>query len=58
MTNVPRSLGTALAPLLAGAMLQHSTFGWPLIVGGTLKLAYDLLLLFLFRRLRPAEETS
>jgi len=57
VTNVPRSLGTALAPLLAGAMLQHSTFGWPLIVGGTLKLAYDLLLLFLFRRLRPAEET-
>ena len=57
VTNVPRSLGTALAPLLAGLMLQHSTFGWPLIVGGTLKLAYDLLLLFLFRRLRPAEET-
>jgi MFS family permease len=58
VTNVPRSLGTALAPLLAGAMLQHSTFGWPLIVGGVLKLAYDLLLLFLFRRLRPAEEVA
>ena len=39
-------------------MLQHSTFGWPLIVGGILKLAYDLLLLVLFRRVRPAEETS
>ena len=32
-------------------------FGWPLVIGGTLKIVYDLLLLFLFRRLRPAEET-
>ena len=26
-------------------MLQHSTFGWPLIVGGVMKGTYDLLLL-------------
>jgi hypothetical protein len=56
MTNVPRSLATALAPLIAGALLEHSTFGWPLIAGGLLKLAYDLLLLVLFRRVRPAHE--
>jgi predicted MFS family arabinose efflux permease len=45
VTNVPRSLGSALTPALAGVMLQHSTFGWPLIVGGVMKGAYDLLLL-------------
>jgi MFS family permease len=56
MTNVPRSLATALSPLIAGALLQHSTFGWPLIAGGLLKLVYDLLLLALFRRVRPAHE--
>ena len=58
VTNVPRSLATALSPLLAGALLQHSSFGWPLIVGGALKLAYDLLLLAQFRRLRPADQPS
>jgi MFS family permease len=55
VTNVPRSLATALAPLLAGALLQLSTFGWPLVVGGVLKLAYDVTLLIQFRHVRPPE---
>jgi MFS family permease len=45
VTNVPRSLATAATPALAGLMLQHSSFGWPLIVGGVMKASYDLLLL-------------
>ena len=45
VTNVPRSLGAATTPALAGLMLTHSTFGWPLIVGGLMKITYDLLLL-------------
>jgi MFS family permease len=53
VTNVPRSLATALAPLLAGALLSRSSFGWPLLVGGALKIAYDLLLLARFRTLGP-----
>jgi predicted MFS family arabinose efflux permease len=55
VTNVPRSLASALSPLLAGALLQHSTFGWPLICAGVLKLTYDVLLLINFRRVRPAD---
>lgn len=58
VTNVPRSLATAISPLLAGALLHHSTFGWPLIFGGVLKIVYDLLLLVQFRRVRPPEETE
>ena len=53
MTNVPRSLTSALSPLLAGALLQFSTFGWPLVIGGMLKILYDLLLLMQFRHIRP-----
>lgn len=49
VTNVPRSLATALAPFLAGAMLGASSFGWPLVCGGALKIAYDLLLFAQFR---------
>jgi MFS family permease len=56
VTNVPRSLATALSPLLAGALLQRSTFGWPLVVGGLLKITYDVLLLMQFRRVRPPED--
>jgi MFS family permease len=56
VTNVPRSLATALSPLLAGALLQFSTFGWPLVAGGLLKITYDLLLLMQFRRVRPLDE--
>ena len=56
ITNVPRSLASALPPLAAGWMLQHSDFGWPLILGGCLKIAYDLTLLAMFRDVRPPEE--
>lgn len=49
VTNVPRSLATALAPLLAGLLIEHAWLGWPLLIGGMLKIAYDLLLLALFR---------
>ena len=53
VTNVPRSLATALAPSLAGAMLGASSFGWPLVCGGLLKIAYDLLLFAGFRAREP-----
>jgi predicted MFS family arabinose efflux permease len=58
ITNVPRSLASALPPIAAGSMLDHSSFGWPLIVAGTLKICYDLLLLMMFRNVRPPEEMS
>lgn len=56
VTSVPRSLASAASPLLAGHMLAVSSFGWPLVVAGLLKIVYDLALLFQFRHLRPPEE--
>ena len=56
VTNVPRSLSAGLAPLLAGALLERTTFGWPLIIAGTLKAIYDLVLLFQFRAVRTRED--
>jgi len=55
MTNVPRSLASAVSPLIAGSLLQLSTFGWPLLIGGAIKITYDILLLVQFRHVRPAE---
>jgi hypothetical protein len=53
---VPRSLAAAASPTLAGYMLSLTSFGWPLLVCGVLKIAYDLTLLALFRNVRPPEE--
>jgi predicted MFS family arabinose efflux permease len=58
VTNVPRSLASALPPIAAGWMLHHSNFGWPLLIGGALKALYDLLLLWQFRNVRPPEERA
>ena len=55
VTNVPRSLAASLSPSLAGALLAASSFGWPLVVGGALKIAYDLILLARFRDVTPAD---
>ncbi len=56
LTAVPRSLASALSPSLAGAMLAASSFGWPLVVCGALKIVYDLTLLRMFSRVKPPEE--
>jgi MFS family permease len=58
VTNVPRSLASAAAPIPAGMMLEATSFGWPLICAGALKIAYDLLLLLQFRAQRPEDERS
>ena len=55
VTNVPRSLAAGLAPLLAGALLAKTTFGWPLVIGGALKAVYDVLLLWQFRSVATRE---
>jgi predicted MFS family arabinose efflux permease len=57
ITSVPRSLASAASPFLAGYLLTLSAFGWPLIAAGATKIVYDLLLLTLFRNVRPPEET-
>jgi MFS family permease len=55
-TGVARSLSSSGSPVLAGALLSATSFGWPLIIAGSLKGAYDLLLLQQFRSVKPAEE--
>jgi predicted MFS family arabinose efflux permease len=56
MTSVPRSLASAAGPFLAGYLLSISSFGWSLVIAGGLKIIYDLLLLRMFRTVKPPEE--
>ena len=58
ITSVPRSLASSVSPIFAGYLLGLSAFGWPLIVAGSVKIVYDLLLLATFRSVRPPEESA
>lgn len=58
VTAVPRSLASAISPVIAGYMITLSSFGWPLLIGGALKAGYDLALLAMFSRVRPPEEAG
>ena len=57
ITNIARSLGAALSPLLSGLLLAHPLLiNAPLFLAGGLKIVYDLLLYRRFRALKPPEE--
>jgi len=58
ITSVPRSLASAASPFLTGYLLGVSSFGWPLLIAGAVKIVYDGLLLAMFRKVRPPEEDS
>jgi MFS family permease len=56
VTNVPRSLAAAVPPTLTGLLLAHSSFGWPLVLGGLIKAIYDLLLFAQFRHVAAVDD--
>lgn len=56
LAAVPRSLASAVSPAFAGYLLTLTSFGWPLVVCGALKIVYDLALLGMFRKVKPPEE--
>jgi len=56
VTTVPRSFASAVSPMIAGYLLTVSSFGWPLVISGALKIAYDLTLLRMFSKVKPPEE--
>ncbi len=57
VTGVARTLGAALAPLVAGPLYATAALaGVPFLAAGALKIGYDLLLWRSFRAVRPPEE--
>ncbi len=56
ITNVARSIATALSPSLAGYALSTAALGVPFFVAGGMKIAYDLTIFAAFRAVRPPEE--
>ena len=56
VTNLSRNAFWAMASGLSGVLMQSLTFSAPLIVGGALKIGYDVLLYRKFRHIKPPEE--
>jgi len=57
VTGIARSLGAAVSPSLATPLLQSAPLaGLPFVIGGGLKIVYDLLVLRAFSAVRPPEE--
>ena len=54
--TAPRRRADARPAAGPAPRLGLSTFGWPLVIGGTLKTIYDRLLLGIFVGVRPTEE--
>jgi MFS family permease len=58
MTTLTRNVAYAAAPVGAGLTMSGLALASPLFFGAATKIAYDLLLYFSFRRIRPPEETT
>jgi MFS family permease len=56
VTAVPRSLASSISPAFAGMLLTLPFAGLPLVFCGSLKIIYDLALLYSFRHIKPPEE--
>ena len=56
LTNMTRTAGWAAASALSGYLMQRVAFSAPLVLGGALKILYDVLLYRNFRHLQPPEE--
>src|SRR5215469_3889689 len=58
VTNFARSVSRSVTPSAAGYVMQHVALATPLFLGGSLKIAYDIMLYSAFRRLKPPEELA
>src|SRR5215469_4878206 len=58
ITNITRTGAWAAASAFSGLLMQRLAFSAPLLIGGTLKIAYDILLFRNFRHIKTPEELA
>ncbi len=58
ITNLARNVTRSISPSFAGFLMQKVALAMPLFLGGSIKIAYDILLYSSFRRLTPPEERT
>ncbi len=55
-TNTSRNISQAISPSITGIIIQALSLSAPFVVGGVLKIVYDVGIFFSFRRIKPPEE--
>ena len=58
LTHIVRLAAWAIAPAFAGLLMREGSLATPLVLGGALKIAYDIALYVAFRGIRPVEEEA
>jgi sugar phosphate permease len=58
ITNTSRNIAQAVSPSITGIIIQSLWLSAPFVIGGVLKIAYDLGLFINFRKIRPPEENQ
>ena len=57
ITNISRNITQSISPSIAGYILQSlSILSAPFVLGGALKIVYDIMLYFNFKSIKPPEE--
>ena len=56
ITNTSRNIAQAVSPSLSGIIIQALSLSAPFVIGGVLKIVYDVGLFFSFRKITPPEE--
>ena len=58
ITSVARKAGGAVAPSISGVLLSASALAVPFLIGGAVKIVYDLAMFAVFCQVHPPEEIS
>jgi MFS family permease len=56
ITNISRNVTQALSPSLIGILINSLSLAAPFVIGGALKIVYDVALFLNFRNIKPPEE--
>jgi len=56
ITNISRNVTQAISPSLISILINHLSLAAPFVIGGALKVVYDIALFLNFRNIKPPEE--
>lgn len=56
ITNTSRNVAQAISPSLTGVVIHSLSLSAPFIIGGALKIAYDIIIYINFKKIKPPEE--
>jgi MFS family permease len=57
LTNTSRNIAQAVSPSITGVILSSLALSAPFVIGGVLKIVYDVGIFLSFRKIKPPEET-